>query len=102
MNLATRRFLSFFVAAGLFAASPASGEGGIGAKDSFPYLYATRKDPDASKPVIDHIAPVGMKELTNQKPDFLYTDIDRYRIVNFCKSRRLSKDPVFRSILIFY
>jgi hypothetical protein len=64
--------------------TPASGEG-IGAKDSFPYLYATKNNPDASAPVIDHIAPIGKKELMSQKPDFLYKDIDRYRIVNFCK-----------------
>lgn len=55
------------------------------AKESFPYLYATKDDPDASAPVVDHIAPTGRKEVLHQKPGFLYRDLDHYRIVNFCK-----------------
>lgn len=49
--------------------------------ESFPYLYATKEDPNASFPVIDYIAPVDLKG--PDRPAFLYDTDQSYRIVEF-------------------
>jgi hypothetical protein len=49
----------------------------------FPYMYATERNPNASYPVIDHIAPEDRRERDVQKPAFLYDPNQGYRIVNF-------------------
>lgn len=51
--------------------------------NSFPYLYASRKNFNASFPVIEHFAPSGKKNLVSDKPDFLYKEDQGYRIVVF-------------------
>lgn len=53
------------------------------ASSSFPYIYATRKNQNASFPVIEYIAPTGQKNLDNDKPPFLYRQNQGYRIVEF-------------------
>jgi hypothetical protein len=50
---------------------------------SFPYLYATRNDLNASYPVLEYIAPTNQKQLENDKPNFLYDQRQGYRIVVF-------------------
>jgi Erv1 / Alr family/Thioredoxin len=51
--------------------------------NSFPYLYATRTNSNASFPVVEYFAPTGNKNLDANKPAFLYDEHQGYRIVNF-------------------
>ena len=57
-----------------------------GAQASFPYMYATKNDLNASYPVIEYIAPTTAKKLENDRPDFLYDKNQGYRIVEFVSS----------------
>jgi hypothetical protein len=50
---------------------------------SFPYLYATRTDYNASFPVVEYIAPARQKDLENDRPGFLYGPRQGFRIVVF-------------------
>jgi hypothetical protein len=50
---------------------------------SFPYLYATRTDLNASFPVVEYIAPPRQKDLENDRPAFLYANRQGLRIVVF-------------------
>lgn len=63
--------------------SGAAAKGKADDANSFPYLYATRTNVNASFPVIEHFAPTGKKHLENNKPNFLYKGDQGYRIVNF-------------------
>jgi thiol-disulfide isomerase/thioredoxin len=62
---------------------------------SFPYLYATLDDPNASYPVIDHLSPPhrGLDKDTEDRPAFLYDPDNGYRIVEYyihwCQACRL-------------
>lgn len=62
---------------------------------SFPYLYATLDDPNASYPVIDHLSPKhrGLDNDTEDRPAFLYSPDNGYRIVEYyihwCQTCRL-------------
>jgi thiol-disulfide isomerase/thioredoxin len=53
------------------------------AQSSFPYIYASRTNHNASFPVIEYFAPTGKKQLDNDKPAFLYSEKEGYRIVVF-------------------
>jgi hypothetical protein len=57
--------------------------GKSGAQASFPYLYATKSDLNASFPVIEYIAPTSARQLENDRPNFLYDPNQGYRIVVF-------------------
>ena len=50
---------------------------------SFPYLYATRTDLNASFPVVEHIAPARKRDLEDDRPSFLYAKRQGFRIVVF-------------------
>jgi hypothetical protein len=50
--------------------------------NSFPYIYATRNNHNASFPVIEYFAPTG-RALDHDKPAFLYNKDQGYRIVVF-------------------
>jgi hypothetical protein len=52
---------------------------------SFPYLYATRTDLNASFPVVEYIAPTRQKDLENDRPSFLYAKRQGFRIVVFVR-----------------
>lgn len=62
---------------------------------SFPYLYATIDDPNASHPVRDHLSPEhrGLDKDSLNRPDFLYGHTNGYRIVEYyihwCQTCRL-------------
>lgn len=66
----------------LLTAVEVTAESGQG-QNSFPYLYASRSNHNASFPVIEYFAPTGRKQLENDKPAFLYGDKQGYRIVEF-------------------
>lgn len=58
--------------------------GGAASINSYPYLYYDQKGLNSSFPVLDHIAPIGIKSLRNDRPDFLYNPPPAsFRVVEF-------------------
>jgi hypothetical protein len=50
---------------------------------SFPYLYATVSNLNASFPVIEYLAPTNLNKRDDDRPDFLYDTNQPARIINF-------------------
>jgi hypothetical protein len=73
-----------------------------GAQTSFPYLYATKNDLNASYPVIEYIAPTAAKQLENDRPSFLYDPNQGYRIVVFVSLLRFIETNPFYDYLLTY
>jgi hypothetical protein len=67
----------------IFQARIVSVAAGGDATDSFPYLYATRSNYNASFPVIEYIAPTENSKLNDDRPAFLYDKNQPARIINW-------------------
>lgn len=76
------------------------------AADSFPYLYATRSNSNASFPVVEYIAPMDKLRLNDDRPDFLYDKNQPARIINWyghwCNTCKNFKPHYVRQLLVLW